>query len=190
MKCKECNRKNVKKALYCMYCGHKFTKEEKDKSSSSGIVYFIKKIKKWYNTLTLKVVTENIFFKFSLLLLFIGISIYNFIVIFDDMKIKVYDSSLYDVSYNEVKDEYYVVTHKTYEGNLGTKVNLYIPPQTKKLQLSLYSEDGSLIYEEDWTKDKDLVLMANTSSNNYYIISDKEHKKRDAKVFVYYEGDK
>ena len=68
--CSKCGKKNIKKASFCKYCGNEFTKEEKDMASKKGIVYIIKKIKKWYEACTLKVVTDNIFFKIFLLIIF------------------------------------------------------------------------------------------------------------------------
>ena len=45
MKCRKCEKKNVKKASYCKYCGNKFTEKEREEAYNKGLVARIKKYK-------------------------------------------------------------------------------------------------------------------------------------------------
>lgn len=189
MNCKDCGKRNIKKALYCKYCGYKFSPQDREMAASEGLVALIKNVKKWYNAWTLKTITDSIFFKIVLLIIFIGVSIYNFGKMNGSYNIKILNSDDYEISYNKVNKEYYLVINKIDDDALSVKVNLYIPNRVNNLHLILYGEDGSIIEQEEISSSSDVILTANTSSDNYYIIQDGSDEDNYLKIFVYYEGE-
>ena len=181
MNCSKCKKKNIKKALYCKYCGNKFTQREKEKAENEGLVALLKKIKKWYEACTLKVITDNIIFK----LLVIGAGIYNFVKIGNSSKTQILDSEKYNIFYNSDKEEYYIVIDDNLKDEeLSIPLNLYVPNKVNNLNLTYYNEKNEIIGEHKYDKKEDIVLSANISSDNYYILNDGNDK---LKVFVYYE---
>ncbi len=188
MNCSKCKKKNIKKANYCKFCGNKFSQEEREEAYNKGFVAKLKKIKKWYELCSLKVITDNIIFKIIILLVVIGIGFYNFFAVGKSDNLTIIDNNIYDVTYNEKLDEYYVVIiNNENEDALRLALDLYIPSKVDCLNLKYYDENNKNISSEEFKTTDEIILTANTVSNNYYIISDKNDSENKIKVFVYYD---
>jgi len=184
MKCEKCGQKNIKKAYYCKKCGEPFTEKERKKAEYKGFIGFIKRIEKWYNTCTLKVITDSLIFKMLLIIFLLGIGIYNFAKTGNDLKIN--EDSSYQVTYNTKEKEYYVYMLENNNINKNGKLHLdlYIPNLVNELDITYYDENNNVLYEVKIPKEEEFEFIANTDKNNYYKI--KTDNKEEIKVFVYY----
>ena len=99
--------------------------------------------------------------------------------------IKILNSERYQVTFNDKNKEYYIFLNND-EDALYEMVDLYIPNRTNYISLVLYDENSNVLDQKEYKHGEDVILKANTSSNNFYIISDKDDKKDALKVFVYY----
>lgn len=142
MKCRKCGNKNAYQANYCYTCGNKFTKEDQEKASNEGITGVLKKSKKWYDTLTLSVITSKLWFR---ILSILGILFISFIGIYlNGTHLKIVESEDYSYQYNEKLKEYYLYTKDS-----STKLNLYAVGKKDSLIVEYYSENGNLIVSRE-----------------------------------------
>ena len=176
MKCKKCNHKNVSQARYCFKCGNMFTKEEREKELNKSFVTKYKKIKEWYDKLTLSKITSHIAFKILTVLIVLFIGIYS--VYKDGVKLKVIDGENYTYKYNSKLDEYYLYLN-TEESNL----NLYLPKKVDKFYVSYYNAKDELLNENTYDNLSDIKINVDNVSN-YYKVSLDETGKDSIKLYV------
>lgn len=175
MKCLKCKCKNSYKSNYCYECGERFTDEEKKKSSNNKFVKFLKFIRDIYDRLNLDNITGNIYFRIFSVIVVVLIGLYG--IITNGFHLRIETSSDYTYQYNKKDDEYYL-----YTDNETTKLNLYTLGENSSITVSYYDENGSMINENNYTDYNDIILTANTFSNNYYILT---HKKDKLKLYIY-----
>lgn len=175
MKCLKCKCKNSYKANYCYQCGHKFTDEEKKKSSNNKLVKFLKFIRNIYDRLNLDNITGNIYFRIFSVVIVLLIGLFG--IITNGSHLRIEKSSDYTYQYNKKDDEYYL-----YTDNDTTKLNLYALGEDSSIKISYYDEEANIINENSYTDYNDIILNANTFSNNYYVLS---HKKDKLKLYIY-----
>lgn len=191
MKCSKCHKKNIREANYCKYCGKAFTDTEKERAAHSGGMRFVnvfQKLKKLDEIRTLSIIKDNVIVKIVVLVIVLGIGIYNIITMGGDLK--VLDNKIYDVKYNDKTSEYYVLLDKDNRDNIiEVSLDLFIPNHIKKLNFAYYDEAGELINENQYDKDDKLMVSANRLKDNYYIVSDADDKNENIKVYVYYEDE-
>ncbi len=75
MICKKCGEKNINKAIYCKYCGHKFTKKEKENIKKSRTLRFLEKMGEIGKKPLIRVI-NSIPFKVLILILIFGFIYY------------------------------------------------------------------------------------------------------------------
>ena len=183
MKCQKCHYKNIKRANYCIQCGNKFSKEEKEKAQKEGIVYKIKKIEDWYNKLTLKKWTEHKLVKIAIILGVLLLGLYNY---FTNNKLALLISDKYNIKYNVNTNDYYVYLNDKNLDNLGTiALNMQIPSYAKNINLKKYNTNNAEIENINYQRNDNIVVEASTTKEDYYIIDD---GKTSLKVYVYLGG--
>ena len=184
MKCQKCVKENLKKANYCRYCGQKFTSKEKKKARYSGFDGFLRKCEKWYKTCTLKIITDNIWFKVIsiLCLFFIGCHFYFSV----GNEIQILNHEEYQIQYNENRNEYYLFYDlEAYVNNNGELfLSMFIPNKINKLSIAHYDSNDSLIEKKVIDKNESIVLNVN-NDDTYYIIGDSSNNKEEIKLYVY-----
>lgn len=180
MKCEKCGQKNIKKAYYCKKCGEPFTEKERKKAEYKGFIGFIKRIEKWYNTCTLKVITDSLIFKMLLIILLLGIGIYNFTKTGNDLKIN--EDSSYQVTYNTKEKEYYVYMLENNNINKNGKLHLdlYIPNLVNELDITYYDENNNVLYEVKIPKEEEFEINTNAIS----LALDNELSEKKAKNYL------
>ncbi len=183
MKCKKCHKKNRKIANYCRYCGNPFTKKEQEEANKKGIVAKIRKIEKWYEVCTLKVITENIFVRILILILILLPGILSLLK--NGSHLKIMDTKDYEITYNEKKEEYYIYLEEKEKVSL----KLYVPNKIKKLELDYYGEDNKRIDKQSLTTKDEIMIEANKTKDNYYVIYSLDNKKEKLKIYAYVGGE-
>ncbi len=178
MKCKKCKKRNRSDANYCMKCGYKFTKEEKEDAKE---IYIPAILKKTYDYITLKVITENPVFRVLYVLVVLCIGIYMLISMGSSLRIL--ESDLYEVNYNEKNNTFYVFVSNDKDINKISTL-MYVPNKIDSIDLSYYKEDGTLLSQEKDIDREKVNLLVNNNSNNYYTITG--NNKDEIKVYVYY----
>ncbi len=183
MKCSICHTKNSVKANYCIHCSYKFSEEEKKIAKNKGIVPKIEKLEEFFNVLSLKIITDNIFFRLFFLLLLLIPGIYCLSK--NGNHLKILNSDQYHISYNESTNDYALyLKNKDLDDYGKIHLNLFVPNSIEKIQVRYYDENDEVLYDKEFTKDEPIVLEANTINNNYYFI---ESNKDSFKVFVYFD---
>ena len=186
MKCVACKKRNMRKSNYCKKCGRKFTQEEKENAKKEGFDIVLEKIKAVIDFFTLDFIFGNPIFKVLSVLVVLGIGIYMLVTM--GWNLRVVESDVYDVKYNQNIDTYYVLLNTKEEEEIKSEVDieLYVPNRIFTLDLKYYDENGNLLEEEEHQKDDRYTLAVNTETNNYYIISDHQNEKDQVKIYVYY----
>ena len=184
MKCQKCYKENLKKAKYCRYCGQKFTDKERKKALYQGFDGLLRRGEKWYKTCTLKIITDNIWFKVLSVLVFLFAGCYFYLSVGNKMLILNHEE--YQIEYNEAKKEYYLFydpdAYVTNQEKLF--LSMFIPNHIDKLSIAYYNADNTLIEEQIIDKDENIILNVNRDADCYYVISD-NNKKEKIKVYVY-----
>ena len=169
MKCHECGKHNMKKANYCKKCGYKFTEEEKKHKNNSIVVTILTWVKRFYEAITLKIFTDSKIVQALYVLGVFAIGIYMVLTMGNSLRIL--ESDIYDVKYNQKTEEYYIFLDQD-QNESKVDVQLYVPNRVEKLHLAYYHEDGSMIEEETYKKEDKITLSVNKTENNYYMLSD------------------
>lgn len=178
MKCKKCKKKNRSDANYCIKCGKKFTKEEKDQAEKLYLPTILKKI---YDILTLSFITDNLIVRGFYILFILGLGIYMLFSMGSHLRIL--NNENYEVNYNKNKNTYYIFIDK--EKNLNTiNAMMYVPNKIDKINLNYYDSKGKLIKKKKNIKKNYINLIINKKENNYYKITG--NNKEEIKVYVYY----
>ncbi len=185
MKCSKCHKKNIVKANYCRYCGNKFSEKEKTEARKKSLVGRFEMLKDWYEACTLKTITDDWRFKIAVLAVILGIGIYNFVTM--GANLKIIDSDIYNLQYNKTEDSYYVIVDKENRDNIiQVALDLFIPNKIETLRLTHYDENGKVISNDTYEKGSQILVSANVSNNNYYVIANNSNEKEKIKFYVYY----
>lgn len=184
MKCQDCKTKNIKKAYFCKHCGREFSEKERKNASKKGIIGLIKRIEKWYDLCTLKVITDNIIFKILSIVLLLGVGVYNLYTTGNGLRIE--ENNKYNIKYNKKENEYYVfmTENNNINENGKLKLDFYIPNNIDNINIKYYSETNEEIYSLEIPKEEEMEFLANTDKNNYYIVSANNKK---IKIYIYYK---
>ena len=127
-------------------------------------------------------------FKIAVLLIVIIIGAYNFLVKSEVNTLAIIDNDVYDVEYNEKLDEYYVtIKNNPSDDALKLTLDLYVSNNIETLNLKYYDASDNELASNDFNKTDAIVVTANTTTDNYYIISNSKKDKESIKVFVYYD---
>lgn len=185
MKCTKCNKNNIKKANYCKYCGNKFSEKEKKEAKSKGIIANIRKFESWYNKLTLKCITDSTIFKVLLLILIIFLGVLN--LTRGNVTFHILESDKYEIKYNEVKNEYYIILNNNGDlDNYGkVSLDLYIPNKVNNINVIKYNEKDEEINNTLYSVKDEISVYANTIENEYYILKTDVNRSNEIKVYIY-----
>jgi len=180
MNCNKCKQKNIKKANYCKYCGNEFSEKEKEIAKNKGFIATIKRMEKWYNRLTLKVITNSKIFKVLVVLVMVCLGIWNLSK--ENVTFHILENDSYKVKYNEIKDEYYITLNNN---DTKIKLDLYLPNQVNNIEVIKYDENNNEISRIIYNKDNEINVYANTIDNSYYLLKDDVKNDKDLKIYVY-----
>lgn len=186
MKCHNCHKDNIRKANYCKMCGTEFTKKEKEEASRQGLTGILITLTDWYEKVTLQKITGHIAFQIASVILVLGIGLY--FIFTNGTNLNVLSSDEYNLEYNSKNKEYYVLLDKEDRVNqLETALELYVPNRIDQLKVTYYDDNDNVLSEKDFSPEDQILVSANLSQDNYYVISNPKNKKENIKIFVYYE---
>lgn len=181
IKCSECSKENISKANYCKYCGKLISEKEKENASKSIAVVWLERLKKVINIITLDFVKGNKVLKIAYVVIVFLVGIYMLCTM--GSSLKVVDNEFYDVKYNKSSQEYYLFLED--EESRKVDLQLYVPNKINDLNIGYYDDEGLLLFDEHYSKDDAITLLANKDLDNYYVISDSNNKNNKIKIFVY-----
>lgn len=181
MKCQKCGKENIKKANYCKFCGKEFSQKEKDAAKNKGFVAKLRKFDKWYEVCTLKVITDHILVKILIILLILFPGIYSLFK--NGSHLKILDTNKYNITYNNKDQEYYIYLEQNTAKDVP--LSLFVPNKIKKLQINYYNSENKVLEKDKINIDKEIILKANSTEDNYYIISATNNQKEKLKIYVY-----
>lgn len=186
MKCPQCKKKNLNQANYCQKCGRKFTDSEKEAVKENFFVAVMERIQLAKDLVTFDFITGHPIFKILSVLIVLAVGIY--MVATKGYQLRVLDSNIYQVEYNQKLKTYYVLLPNQSKKKSVKEVDvlLYVPNRIKKLDLAYYDEEGKLLQQSQRKKKERYTLTVNTEENNYYILSNHQDKKEKVKIYVYY----
>lgn len=144
MHCPKCLKYVPYGAKYCQSCGEAIPTDERSNAYKKTIWGKLQRIEDWYKTLALKKITDSVIFKVLILLIILGIGLFN--VYRNGTQLKIMDSDMYNVQYNTALEEYYILTDAD-----EVVLNLYIPKKTEGLLLTGYDESGNVLEKRTLT---------------------------------------
>lgn len=144
MKCTECGYETNYGANYCNNCGASLEKAN-DEIYNRTVWGYADKFLDWYDALTLKKITGNIIFKIVVLLLVLGIGIFNAYSSYAN--IRLLKSETYEIEYDKDADFYYIVTPEE-----EVNILLYIPKNAEKVIVRGIT-DGQEVVETEFLPD-------------------------------------
>ena len=175
MKCIKCKTVNINKANYCKKCAYHFSEAEQKAARSKTLIGKIEKIEKLKSICDLSIITGHILFKIGSILLVLVIGIYFWIT--NGINLKILNSDNYEIQYNTVEQEYYLMTKEN-----KIPLDLYVPNRTKDIVIIHYDENNNVIESKKYDKDEDIILE--TKQKEYYILtSNYLHNKKEAFKF-------
>lgn len=180
MKCIKCGEKNICKANYCKKCGYHFSEQEQKAAKGKtlvGKIEKLEKLKKIKSIVTLKIITENKYFKIAVLLLIIATGIFFHVHYGNELRIL--ESNHYQVQYNTELKEYYLLTDKD-----ETTLELYKPNYVTDIMIIHYDQNHSKIEEIPYSEKSAVVLKTN-ENEDYYIVKSNEKKKSEKNIKIY-----
>ena len=149
MKCKKCGYELNYGAKYCNSCGEEIPKSAYIEDYNKTVWGVADKFLDWYDKLTLKKITENIIFKIVILLLVLGIGIFNAYSSYAN--IRLLKSESYEIEYDRKEDFYYIVTP-----DAEVTISVYIPKNAEKVIVYGITNDEEITQTEflpdDYTK--------------------------------------
>ncbi len=131
-------------AKYCRNCGEAIPAETQNEAYNKTLWGKLSHLENWYKTLALKKVTDSWIFRILVLLIILLIGVVN--VIKNGTQLKITAGEAYDVQYNTVLEEYYILTDAD-----EVYLNLYIPNHAESLLLTGYDESGKVIEQRTLT---------------------------------------
>lgn len=155
MKCKECGFETNYGAKYCNNCGADL-KEVNENVYKRTVWGYADRFLDWYDALTLKKITSNIIFKIVVLVLVLGIGIFNAYSSYANIRLLKSDS--YEIEYDKGNDFYYIVTPEE-----EVNILLYIPKNAEKVIVRGIT-DGQEVVETEFLPDdyaKGLIAKKN-----------------------------
>lgn len=181
MECIKCQTKNINKANYCKKCGYHFSEAEQEAAKKWTFVWILEKIDDLKGILDLSFITENLIFRFVIIVLVLGIGVYSFIT--KGIDLKFLESDYYKIQHNTKLNEYYLFVDSE-----KTTLNLYVPNRTNQLTIQHLDEENQILSEESYQKDEEIILESN-GSNDYYILeATYENESQDElKFYIYRE---
>lgn len=180
MKCIKCLEKNISSANYCKTCGNKFLEEEQKAAKKWTLVWFLEWLDKIKSLWKFSFITDHILYKISSVIIVLGIGIYSIIV--NGNKLKIKEDPSYQIQYNTKLSEYYLIVETD-----KTQLNLYIPKEINKINVGHLNKNNELLEEKKYNKDEKIILEANTTEEDFYIIETQyeEDKKESLKIYIY-----
>ncbi len=187
MLCKKCGKESIKRAVYCKYCGHKFTKKEKEMASEDKLESFVSKVQGFKDKTIYKIFSSIYFKVISVLLILTLIACFS---LFNRDEFGILESNQYEVKYNQELNEYYLYLDRdSYVMYDNLLLNIYVPKNVSKFNVDYFSSDGKLIKRVSVSDTEDLYLEVNKSDNSYYVIYADEDYYGSLKVYVYLGGE-
>lgn len=184
MKCSKCGFENIVRASYCNKCGEKFKEEERKKAYKKTIFGKIETLENVKAIVTLEKITGNIVFKIISLLIVLGIGLYFLFSM--GINTKLLESKDYELFYNKVDDEYYLVVDDIAS---SVNVSLYRPNRVQEITVNHYDINGNLLEEK--VIEKDQTINLEPFKDDYYVIKSEYSSKNEEslKVIVYKSSD-
>ena len=168
MKCIKCKKKNVSQANYCIRCGYKFTKKDKENSEKSfpAIVFKIKNI---WDTITLSKLKDKWWFRIGSFIIVIGFGLFLFIQ--NGTSLKILKSDDYEISRIKNTNNYYLTSK-----NNETKLNMYLPHNVSNIYVDYYDSSGKKISNNKYSDINDITINVDNNNNYYCIYIDDNNK--------------
>ena len=168
MKCIKCKKKNVSQANYCIRCGYKFTKKDKERSKKTfpAIIFKIKNI---WDTITLSKLKDKWWFRIGTFILVIGVGVFMFIQ--NGMHLKILKSDDYEILRIKNTNNYYLNSK-----NSETKLNLYLPHDVSNIYVDYYDSSGKEISKNKYNDINDITIKVDNNNNYYSIYIDDNNK--------------
>ena len=141
MKCVKCGYELNYGAKYCNGCGEEIPKDAYSEEYNKTIWGIADKILDWYDKLTLKKFTENMVFKIVILLLVLGIGVFNAYSAYAN--IRLLKSESYEIEYDRKEDLYYIVTP-----DAEVTISMYIPKNAEKVMVYGITDEEEITQTE------------------------------------------
>ncbi len=138
MHCSKCLNHVPYGAKFCPHCGEAIAQKTIDAAYKKTVWGKLQRLEDWYKTIALKKVTESWIFRGAVLLIILGVGIFN--VYKNGNELKIMPSETYTVQYNTKLDEYYICTAEK-----EIALNLYVPQKSGILTVCGYDEDDTVL---------------------------------------------
>ncbi|MBQ6603456.1 MAG: hypothetical protein IJH99_08665 [Eubacterium sp.] len=176
MKCPNCSEENLLIAQYCCSCGRPFTDKERKKAYDATIFGKVDKVRKGVEVVTLKVVTDSIWFKIATIAVIVILGFWlrsNHVNTF-----RLESSSDYEILYLEETKTYYLVTQAD-----RVPVRLVAPKNTVTLTVDELTETGGFVFRTAYTPEEGVVLSV--SGQNHYLLTVSDGKRNTGQLVLY-----
>lgn len=147
MKCTKCNSELNYGAKFCNNCGEEIPENINKEIYDKSVWGYADKFLNWYDKLTLKKVTGNIFFKIAILLIVLGIGLFSSYSSFANIRLLKSDD--YSIERDTKTGIYYILTEKD-QVNIG----MYIPKSAENVVVTGYlndTESETVLSPEEFT---------------------------------------
>lgn len=155
MICKHCKEKNIYKAQFCSKCGHPFSEKDREEAYSKTIFGMINKLEELYSWMSLDKITGSTLFKVASIAVVLGLGIVS--VYKNGTEFRILDHDSYDVQYNTLTDEYYLLSNSDI-----IKVSLYLPGQSEEIKIVQMDEKGNILDSEVVSLTEEIQLVNDT----------------------------
>ena len=179
MNCEKCHKELNYGANYCIECGEKIDTAIYQKQYDKTIWGLLDKLKNWWDTVSLKKITDHLIFK---TLALIGVIVWAAFVYYTNYaNIKFLESNDYRIEYNKTQDEYYLRTDKN---EVGLKIR--VPAGSDNLIVKGYI-DGEQAEEDKLTTNeyKNKGIIIKKDEFDYVIVESLNSEKLTDSVKLY-----
>lgn len=146
MICEKCKNELSYGSKYCVSCGEKIPSDAYREEYEKTIWAKLDKIKDKYDTIFLKKLTGNIFFKIFWLVAVLG---YFFFTMYGNLNgIRLKDSEAYKIQYYEKGDEYYIRPTEEI-----SQLELFLPVACERVIFTAYA-DGEECDKKEFTTEE------------------------------------
>ena len=176
MICPNCSEDNHSSSIYCRNCGYHFSDAQRQAAYDQTIYGKIDKGRRIADILTLKFITDTIWFKVLSIVLILALGVWLRISGVQGFRLESSDD--YEIQYLKETDTYYLITEEP-----TIPLRLVMPYGTKKLKVKELDEDGDTISSESYDPEEGITL--DVSGKIHYKLSTSNGKKTTGSLVLY-----
>lgn len=176
MICPNCSGKNNQSANFCHYCGYAFSEEERQASYNETVYGKIDKARKAADIVTLKVITDSIWFRILSIAVILAPGIWLRMGGVHGFRLESSDD--YEIQYLEETDTYYLIAEEE-----EVPLRFVLPYGTKRIKVRELDEDEDVVSTENYDPDEGFTLSV--SGTNHYRLSTSNGKKTTGSIQLY-----